>query len=78
VLTAVDTIDVDPDGAVRHHFVIIAVPCEWVSGEPRAGDDATEARWFCLADVDQLDLARGFDVAGVVRAAMRIPVSGAV
>ncbi|HEX5077821.1 MAG TPA: NUDIX hydrolase [Geminicoccaceae bacterium] len=72
VLTAVDVIDYDLNDSVRHHFVIIAVPCAWISGEPIAGDDATDARWFSVSDVSHLDLARGFDVAGMVKAAMDI------
>lgn len=75
--TAVDAIDVDQAGAVRHHFVIVAVPCQWLSGEPHAGDDALEARWFRPADIEGLALARGFDVAEVIRTALQLSPSGA-
>lgn len=44
VVTAVDALDRDAQGRIRHHHVLVAVLCSWVSGEPVAGDDALEAR----------------------------------
>jgi len=32
------------------HYVMIDYAAAWVSGEPRAGDDALEARFFTLED----------------------------
>lgn len=65
VFTAVDALDYERAGALRQHFVLVAVLCEWVSGEPVAGDDALEARWFPLTEVDDTTLALSFDVAAV-------------
>lgn len=28
------------------HYLLVDYAARWLSGEPRAGDDATEARWF--------------------------------
>jgi 8-oxo-dGTP diphosphatase len=43
-----------------HHFVILDFLATPLSvGEPVAGDDAAEARWVPLTDVDQLDLVPG-------------------
>lgn len=67
VFTAVDAFDRDPRGQLRRHFVLIAVLCEWVSGEPIAGSDALEAGWFDLDDLDQAGLALSLDVAEVAR-----------
>lgn len=33
------------------HFVLVAVACDLVSGEPRAADDVSEARWVPVGDV---------------------------
>jgi mutator protein MutT len=33
-------------GEAPRHFVLVAGFCRWRSGEPVAGDDAAEARWF--------------------------------
>lgn len=32
-------------GAVAWHYLLVAVLCDWVSGEPVAADDAEDARW---------------------------------
>ena len=75
VFTAVDVFDRDGDGRLRRHFVLVAVLCEWISGEPVAGDDALEARWFRLAELDDAGLALSFDVADVARQAAALSVS---
>jgi len=36
------------------HYVLIDYAAEWLSGEPVAGDDAAEARFVALAEVDAL------------------------
>lgn len=67
IFTAVDAFDRDADGHLRQHFVLIAVCCRWSSGNPIAGDDALEARWFALSDLDEAGLALSLDVAEVAR-----------
>ncbi|SIT32815.1 NUDIX hydrolase [Achromobacter sp. MFA1 R4] len=63
VFDAVDVFDRDEAGALRRHFILIAVLCRWQSGEPVAGDDARDARWVPLADLDAHALATSFGVA---------------
>lgn len=72
VFTAVDAFDRDAAGRLRQHFVLIAVLCEWRSGEPIAGDDALEARWFDMEELDHAGLALSLDVAEVARQAAEI------
>jgi mutator protein MutT len=36
------------------HFVLVAGLCRWRAGEPVAGDDAMEARWFGYADLPRV------------------------
>lgn len=69
IFTAIDVFDRDAHGELSRHFILIAVLCRWLSGEPVAGDDALEARWFGLTDLDQADLAMSFGVLDVVRQA---------
>lgn len=45
-----------PDGSV---YVIDDFVCRPVGGMLQAGDDALDARWTTLADLDDLDLAPG-------------------
>ncbi|WP_299151512.1 NUDIX hydrolase [uncultured Tateyamaria sp.] len=50
-LTNVDVIESDDTGVVKFHFLLAAVLCEYVCGEPIAQDDVSEARWWPVADV---------------------------
>lgn len=45
-----------PDGPVWGHYVLIDYAARWTGGEPKAGDDAREARFFSPAEVDALGL----------------------
>nr|WP_230205803.1 NUDIX domain-containing protein [Burkholderia cenocepacia] len=63
VFTAVDVFDYDESGRLRQHFILVAVLCEWISGDPIAGDDALEARWFYLDELDEAQVALSLDVA---------------
>lgn len=72
VLTAVDAFERDDTGRLRRHFVLIAVLCEWVSGEPVAADDALEAKWFHLAELEEPGLPISLDVVKVARQAADI------
>ncbi len=38
------------------HYVLIDYAARWIGGEPTAGDDATEARFFSPDDLAGLDL----------------------
>ena len=42
-----------PDDVARH-YVLIDFAARWLSGEPRAGDDASEAAFHPLAKLDEL------------------------
>ncbi|WP_349358391.1 NUDIX hydrolase [Stappia sp.] len=72
VFTAVDAFDRDETGRLHRHFVLIAVLCDWIGGRPVAGDDALEARWFRLDELDDAGLALSLDVAKVARQAADI------
>lgn len=50
-LTNVDVIVRDEDGSVRFHFLLAAVLCDYLAGEPKADDDVSEAAWVSINDV---------------------------
>jgi ADP-ribose pyrophosphatase len=49
-----EVVERDPRGAVRFHYVIVDLAAEYVSGSPRAGDDALDARWVSAAELADL------------------------
>ena len=69
VLTTLDILVRDAGGDVQQHYILIAVQCRWVSGEPVAADDALEARWFAIAELDPDTLAMSVDVDVIARRA---------
>jgi 8-oxo-dGTP diphosphatase len=64
VITALDVFDRTDEGELRRHFILIAVRCRWLSGVPSAGDDALEARWFRIADLnpENIPMSAGVDL----------------
>ncbi|MEM7669111.1 MAG: NUDIX hydrolase [Pseudomonadota bacterium] len=72
-LTNVDVIDLYDDGSVRFHFLLAAVLCDYLSGDPVARDDADDARWWAIADVleGRLRCSRHVDSVVQIAAAER-------
>ncbi|WP_201861602.1 NUDIX hydrolase [Microvirga soli] len=72
VITTLDILVPDPSGVVHQHYILIAVRCRWISGEPIAGDDALEAGWFPVIDLEHDRLAMSADVDTIVRRAQAL------
>nr|WP_111300018.1 NUDIX hydrolase [Paracoccus saliphilus] len=68
VLTAIDVHERSIDGQLMRHFVLVAVLCRWQAGHPLAADDALDARWVGLQDLDSIG-ALSRDVARLARLA---------
>lgn len=62
-LTNVDVIIRDDDGGVLFHFLLAAVLCDYLEGEPMADDDVSEARWQAVGAVlaNQVGLSQYVD-----------------
>lgn len=43
---AVDRVERDDAGRIRHHYVVLSFAADWIGGEPIAGGDAQAAAWF--------------------------------
>ena len=41
---------------ITRHYVLVDFAAQWVSGEPEAGDDAADARFFHLSDIGSLEM----------------------
>ncbi|MFC3125819.1 NUDIX hydrolase [Pseudoroseomonas globiformis] len=51
-----DLMSHDAHGMLQYHYTVIDYVAEWTSGEAAAADDAEEARWFPMDQLDQLAL----------------------
>lgn len=72
IITTLDILVPDGSGAMRQHYILIAVQCRWISGEPVAGDDALEARWFDVAELDPDRILMSADVDVIARRAQAL------
>ncbi len=53
-VVTLDSIHRDEDGNVLFHYVIIDFDATYISGEPKAGDDADFARWVSEKDLETM------------------------
>lgn len=51
-----DIIERNTDASLRYHYVIVDLLAEYVSGEPRAADDARDAAWIEPEVLSRLDV----------------------
>lgn len=69
-LDNIDMIERGADGALRFHFLLAAVRCEYVSGQPVAADDALDAAWVPLSEILAGHRPCSASVAGLARQAV--------
>ncbi len=56
LLDVIDLIETDDDGRTRRHYTLIDFWGTAAAGEPVAGDDARDARWFTHAETADLPM----------------------
>lgn len=70
IVTTIDAFDHQGSDIQAHH-ILIALICDWISGEPVAQDDALDARWFQLSELAESELLMSQSVVDIAqRAAM--------
>jgi ADP-ribose pyrophosphatase len=52
-----DVIDRDADGRARFHYVIVDLTADYIGGKPRAGDDASAARWVSSEELASMKVS---------------------
>ncbi len=57
------------------HYLLVDYAARWIAGEPQAGDDAREARFFAPAEIEALGLWS--ETARVIAAARELLCGGA-
>ncbi len=55
-VAVIDSIQRDDQGDVRYHYTLVDVLAEWRGGEARAQDDAADATWATLDELERFDL----------------------
>jgi len=55
----IDRIYADSEGKIAYHYVIIDYVCEAGAGRPRPGSDASDARFFEIQKLDEMDMTEG-------------------
>jgi len=56
----VDTINLDRNGQVQYHFVVVNFLARIVGGELKTATDILEARWAPVEEVENYDLTKSF------------------
>ncbi len=56
LLDVVDLIHPAREGHIKGHWTLVDFAADWVAGEPVAGDDAADARWVPVNDLESLGL----------------------
>lgn len=69
-LTNIDVITKADDDSVAFHFLLAAVICEYVDGEPLANDDVSDAMWVPINDAVEGKLECSRHVDDVIRMAV--------
>lgn len=62
------------DGRVRYHYVLIDFLCRPVAGDPKAGTDAADVRWFLRHELASLKLPA--DTLEVIERGLQEPARG--
>ncbi|MEZ5392163.1 MAG: NUDIX hydrolase [Bryobacterales bacterium] len=65
----------DAEARVEYHYVLMDYLCELEGGTLRAGDDAADAAWVPLSQLDELAMTRGTPAVIRKAHAMRAQVS---
>ena len=69
-LMGLDTFARTEEGAITHHFYLVAVQCRHVSGMPQGQDDVFEAAWHPQEDILRGRLPLSREVDRVLQAAL--------
>jgi 8-oxo-dGTP diphosphatase len=60
LIDVVDNVDLDEQGKIRYHYVIIDYLVHVISGNIQAASDAAEFLWVPLDEVEKLNLTASF------------------
>jgi len=70
-LDNLDLLKRDDEGQVSVHYLLVGVACQYISGEPEAGDDAKDASWFPIDQIRQGKLPMSDRVPDLLEQALK-------
>jgi len=70
LLTNIDVIRRNKIEEIEHHFILSAIKCDYISGEPIAADDVTDAAWFEYSKIFNLAIPMSKYVDTLVKHAL--------
>lgn len=76
-LTNIDVIIHDEDGGLKFHFLLAAVLCDYLSGDPVADDDVSDAKWQNIEDVLSHQIGCSQHVDTLLELAVNVLATGA-
>ena len=53
-----DFIERDDEDRIRFHYVIIDILADYIAGTPHGADDAADARWFTVKDLQTIPISQ--------------------
>jgi ADP-ribose pyrophosphatase YjhB (NUDIX family) len=56
LVDVVDSMTRDRQGELQYHYTLVDFRADWTRGEPRAGGDAADARWFTPGELAEIEL----------------------
>jgi ADP-ribose pyrophosphatase YjhB (NUDIX family) len=71
-LDNLDLLRWNDEGQVVSHYLLVGVACAYQSGEPIAGDDALDARWFSIEQIRNGNLLMSDRVVDLLEHALRV------
>ncbi|UTW13002.1 NUDIX hydrolase [Marinobacterium rhizophilum] len=70
VLTALDVMEYN-GSSLQYHYLLVVIYCHWLSGIPRAADDAADARWISIQQLRRGDYPLTDSVLPVLELALQ-------
>ncbi|WP_348774594.1 NUDIX hydrolase [Ruegeria atlantica] len=70
-LDNLDLLRWNENGDVQTHYLLVGVACQYQTGDPNAGDDALDARWFPVDQIRRGELEMSNRVIDLLETALR-------
>lgn len=70
LLDVATVLDYSSGNEIFQHYIVLLLLCQWLRGEPVAGDDALDAAWFDIPGLSAVDLVSCIDIVNMTERAI--------